>query len=81
MNGQPTGWALGDASVDAVLCVAGMQYMQQPEAVLGEVARVLRPGGVLIVAFSNRMFYEKASRQTAMGSAARTACRAGAGQG
>lgn len=60
LNAQPTGWAMADGSVDAVLCVAGLQYMQHPEAVLGEVARVLRPGGLLIVAFSNRMFYEKA---------------------
>jgi SAM-dependent methyltransferase len=51
---------LADASVDAALMVAGWQYLQYPEAVAGELLRVLRPGGQLIVAFSNRMFFTKA---------------------
>ena len=51
---------LEDGSVDAVLVVAGWQYLQQPEAVAVELRRVLRPGGQLIVAFSNRMFPTKA---------------------
>ena len=51
---------LADASVDAALIVAGWQYLQQPEAVAVELRRVLRPGGQLIVAFSNRMFPTKA---------------------
>lgn len=51
---------LPSASVDAALMVAGWQYLQQPEAVAVELKRVLRPGGLLIVAFSNRMFPTKA---------------------
>jgi SAM-dependent methyltransferase len=51
---------LPSASVDAALIVAGWQYLQQPEAVAVELLRVLRPGGQLIVAFSNRMFPTKA---------------------
>jgi SAM-dependent methyltransferase len=51
---------LADASVDAVLIVAGWQYLQQPEAVAAELLRVVRPGGQVIVAFSNRMFFQKA---------------------
>ncbi|KAJ8767935.1 hypothetical protein K2173_020875 [Erythroxylum novogranatense] len=47
-------------SFDAVLCTVSVQYLQQPEKVFSEVFRVLRPGGVFIVSFSNRMFYEKA---------------------
>ncbi|MFM2081124.1 MAG: hypothetical protein RLZZ219_1806 [Cyanobacteriota bacterium] len=47
-------------SVDAALIVAGWQYLQQPEAVAAELRRVLTPGGLLIVAFSNRMFHTKA---------------------
>lgn len=47
-------------SLDAVLCTVSVQYLQQPEKVFAEVCRVLRPGGVFIVSFSNRMFYEKA---------------------
>ena len=51
---------LADASVDAVLIVAGWQYLQQPEAVAAELLRVVRPRGQVIVAFSNRMFFQKA---------------------
>ena len=51
---------LEDASVDAVLIVAGWQYLQQPEAVAAELLRVVRPRGQVIVAFSNRMFFQKA---------------------
>lgn len=47
-------------SVDATLIVAGWQYLQEPEAVAAELLRITRPGGQLIVAFSNRMFFTKA---------------------
>jgi len=53
---------LADNSVDAVLIVAGWQYLQQPEAVAAELLRVVRPRGEVIVAFSNRMFFQKASQ-------------------
>lgn len=49
-----------DCSFDAVVCAVSVQYLQQPEKVFAEVFRVLKPGGVFIVSFSNRMFYEKA---------------------
>jgi SAM-dependent methyltransferase len=51
---------LENASVDATLMVAGWQYLQYPEAVAAELWRITRPGGQLIVAFSNRMFFTKA---------------------
>jgi ubiquinone/menaquinone biosynthesis C-methylase UbiE len=41
-------------------CDHSVQYLQQPEAVFAEIYRVLKPGGVAIMTFSNRMFYEKA---------------------
>ena len=37
-----------------------MQYLQRPEEVFAEALRVLKPGGVFIVSFSNRMFPDKA---------------------
>ena len=51
---------LGDASVDVTLMVAGWQYLQQPEAIAAELLRITRPGGEVIIAFSNRMFFQKA---------------------
>jgi spermidine synthase len=34
--------------------------LQYPEAVFTEIHRILKPGGVAIISFSNRMFYQKA---------------------
>ena len=53
---------LGDDSVDAVLCALSVQYLQYPGAVFAEFARVLAPGGVLVVSFTNRLFPTKAVR-------------------
>jgi SAM-dependent methyltransferase len=51
---------LADQSFDAVLMAVSVQYLQYPEAVFSEIHRVLKVGGVAIVSFSNRMFYQKA---------------------
>lgn len=48
------------ASIDAALICVGVQYLQNPVSVLREVARVLVPGGTVIVTFSNRCFLTKA---------------------
>ncbi|MEO0770181.1 MAG: methyltransferase domain-containing protein [Cyanobacteria bacterium J06649_4] len=45
---------------DAVVNTVSVQYIQYPEAVFAEVYRVLKPGGIAIFSFSNRMFYQKA---------------------
>lgn len=47
---------------DVVINIVSVQYLTQPVAVFREVARVLRPGGVSIVVFSDRMFPTKAVR-------------------
>jgi SAM-dependent methyltransferase len=69
LNAEPR-LPLQDASFGAVLCAVSVQYLQHPESVFAEVARVLRPGGMVIVSFSNRMFPQKAIRawRTASGS-------------
>jgi hypothetical protein len=51
---------LADAAVDAAMVCVSIQYLQQPVAVLREVARVLRPGAPLVISFSNRCFWTKA---------------------
>jgi SAM-dependent methyltransferase len=51
---------LPDRSFDAVLNAVSVQYLQRPEAVFAEICRILKPGGIVIVSFSNRMFYQKA---------------------
>lgn len=49
-----------DGSIEAAMICVSIQYLQQPIAVLREVARVLRSGGPLVVSFSNRCFWTKA---------------------
>ena len=50
------------ASFDAVINTVSVQYLIHPVEVFREVARVLKPGGVSIVSFSNRCFPTKAVR-------------------
>ncbi len=49
-----------DESFAAVLNCVSVQYLQYPDRVFAEIARVLEPGGIVIISFSNRMFYQKA---------------------
>jgi SAM-dependent methyltransferase len=51
---------LEDESFDVVLNTVSIQYLQRPVAVLQEVHRVLKPGGLVVISFSNRMFPTKA---------------------
>ncbi|MGF1459257.1 MAG: class I SAM-dependent methyltransferase [Leptolyngbyaceae cyanobacterium] len=51
---------LADQSFDAVLNTVSVQYLQYPEAVFAEIYRILKPGGIAVISFSNRMFYQKA---------------------
>lgn len=49
-----------DQSFDAVLITVSAQYLTKPIETFKQVNRILRPGGVFIVSFSNRMFPTKA---------------------
>lgn len=51
---------LEDQDFDGVLIAVSVQYLQYPEAIFSEIYRVLKPGGIVIISFSNRMFYQKA---------------------
>jgi FKBP-type peptidyl-prolyl cis-trans isomerase 2 len=46
-------------SYDAVVCAVSIEYLIDPETVFKEIGRILRPGGLFIVTFSNRWFPEK----------------------
>lgn len=49
-----------DASFDACLLAVSAQYLVRPIEVFASIARVLRPNGILIVSYSNRLFPTKA---------------------
>jgi SAM-dependent methyltransferase len=70
-NGQLTSFFVKDLNADpqlplesrsfdaAAICVS-IQYLEAPIAVLAETARVLKPGGPVVISFSNRCFPTKA---------------------
>jgi len=49
-----------DKQFDAVLNCVSVQYLQYPDAIFYEIHRILKPGGIAIISFSHRMFYQKA---------------------
>ena len=51
---------LDKESVDYCLMVAAWQYLQYPENLTKEIARILSSQGKIIIAFSNRAFWHKA---------------------
>jgi SAM-dependent methyltransferase len=59
---RSTGVPIDDASLDAVVCTSSVEYLVQPGGVFAEVLRMLRPGGVFVLTFSNRWFPAKAIR-------------------
>jgi SAM-dependent methyltransferase len=48
-----------EAFFDVVINTVSVDYLIKPFAVVAEVARILRPGGLFLVIFSNRFFPEK----------------------
>ena len=51
---------LDNHSIDYCLMVAAWQYLQYPETLTKEIARILSDGGKILVSFSNRAFWHKA---------------------
>jgi SAM-dependent methyltransferase len=51
---------LSDSMLDAVTICVSIQYLEHPIEVLSECVRVLKPGGQIIISFSNRCFPTKA---------------------
>lgn len=59
LNENPT-LPFATAEFDAAICTVSVQYMTKPQQIFCEVNRVLKPGGVFVVSFSNRCFPTKA---------------------
>jgi SAM-dependent methyltransferase len=59
LNRDPT-IPFPDRTFDAVLNTVSIDYLTHPLRIFEEVNRVLKPGGLFLVIFSNRMFPEKA---------------------
>ncbi len=51
-----------DREFEAVICTVSVEYMTQPLYVFEDVRRILKPGGVFVLTFSNRWFPPKAVR-------------------
>lgn len=49
-----------DSVFDAAICTVSVQYMTRPVDIFMDVNRVLKPGGVFVLTFSNRCFPTKA---------------------
>jgi len=49
-----------DGSFDIVVNTVSVDYLTRPIEVFRQVGRILKPGGLFLVVFSNRMFPEKA---------------------
>ena len=49
-----------DDCFDAIANVVSIDYLTRPFEVATEMNRVLKPGGIAILSFSNRMFWTKA---------------------
>jgi SAM-dependent methyltransferase len=59
LNSNPT-LPFADNSFDACLLAVSAQYLIRPVEVFADVARVLKPGALFAISFSNRMFPTKA---------------------
>jgi SAM-dependent methyltransferase len=52
----------GDGTFDAVLCTLSIEYLTRPFHVVADAARVLKPGGLLLVVSTHRTFKGRAVR-------------------
>lgn len=59
LNVDPT-FPYEDSSFDKVTCVVSVDYLNKPKQIFQEIGRVLKPGGMALIAISNRCFPTKA---------------------
>lgn len=60
LNQSPNLSQFDDSSFDIVAMTVSVDYLTKPQEVFSEMYRVLRPGGVALISFSNRCFPTKA---------------------
>lgn len=58
INADPT-LPFDDESFDALVCDLSIEYVTKPLALLKEIKRILKPGGLVAFSFSNRYFPPK----------------------
>ena len=46
-------------SFAGIICTSSVEYLTQPTEVFSEIGRILRPGGICVITFSNRWFPPK----------------------
>src|SRR4051812_21353563 len=56
VRGDATRLPLGDESVDAVVSFETLEHVPDAEVMVGEIRRVLAPGGYLVLSTPNRAF-------------------------
>lgn len=49
LYGTASALPIGDACIDTVLCTEVLEHVPDPDAVVAEIARVLRPGGIVLM--------------------------------
>jgi 2-polyprenyl-6-hydroxyphenyl methylase/3-demethylubiquinone-9 3-methyltransferase len=54
-------------SAHVILCSSVLEYLANPEDVLGQFDRILAPGGVLLISFPNRFSFYRVCEQTLSG--------------
>jgi SAM-dependent methyltransferase/FKBP-type peptidyl-prolyl cis-trans isomerase 2 len=59
---RDAGLPFPENSFDAAICTASIEYLIHPNDVIRDAARVLKPGGLFVISFSNRWFPPKAIR-------------------
>jgi len=57
-----TSLPFADRVFDAAICSVSVDYLCRPQVVFSELRRVMRPGGLLVVSFSDRWFPTKVVR-------------------
>jgi 2-polyprenyl-3-methyl-5-hydroxy-6-metoxy-1,4-benzoquinol methylase len=61
------GGSLPSETYDAVICSSVIEFVEEPEVLLGNLHRTLTPGGVLLLSFANRLSLYRAYAECRFG--------------